>query len=154
MADRAGEHNLARLAEGSLDRHGDYDSLFFEGRWHSSGSLAETNRLIREATGFRPCDFRPPDGRVDQGLIDRANAEHLMTINWDVDPRDWSDPGVEAIASNVINHARSGSIVVMHDGGGDRSETVEALPKILSYFRHRGYEFVPVTELLGHHFIY
>lgn len=120
----------------------------------SPESLAETNRLIRQATGFRPCDFRPPDGRVDQGLIDRANAEHLMTINWDVDPRDWSDPGVEAIASNVIHNARSGSIVVMHDGGGDRSETVEALPKILSYFRHRGYEFVPVTELFGHHFVY
>jgi peptidoglycan/xylan/chitin deacetylase (PgdA/CDA1 family) len=120
----------------------------------SSGSLAETNRLIRQATGFRPCDFRPPDGRVNQGLIERAKAERLETIDWDVDPRDWTDPGVGAIASNVIRHAHNGSIVVMHDGGGDRSQTVAALAEILPKLRHRGYTFVTVAEVLGHHFIY
>jgi peptidoglycan-N-acetylglucosamine deacetylase len=120
----------------------------------SSGSIHETDRLIRNATGFRPCDFRPPDGSVSSALIQRAHAQHLVTVNWNVDPRDWSNPGVSAIASNVIDNARSGSIVVMHDGGGNRSETVAALPAILSHFRHRGYKFVPVEELLGHHFIY
>jgi peptidoglycan/xylan/chitin deacetylase (PgdA/CDA1 family) len=120
----------------------------------SSESLHETNHLIRAATGFRPCDFRPPDGHVNPGLIGRARAEHLVTVNWDVDPRDWVDPGVSAIASGVIHHARNGSIVVMHDGGGDRSQTVAALPSILSHFRARGYQFVTVTELLGNHFIY
>ena len=120
----------------------------------SSASLHETNRLIRRATGFRPCDFRPPDGAVNGGLISRARSEHMVTVNWDVDPRDWSRPGVGAIASNVIHNARNGSIVVMHDGGGNRSETVAALPAILSHFIHRGYEFVPVEELLGHQFIY
>ena len=59
MADRAGEHNLARLAEGSLDRHGDYDSLFFEGRWHSSGSLAE--RAQRLAAGLVRLGLEPGD---------------------------------------------------------------------------------------------
>jgi peptidoglycan/xylan/chitin deacetylase (PgdA/CDA1 family) len=120
----------------------------------SSGSLHETDRLIRRATGFRPCDFRPPDGSVNSSLISRAHAQHLVTVNWDVDPRDWSNPGVESIASNVIGNARNGSIVVMHDGGGNRSETIAALPAILSHFRHRGYEFVTVAELLGHKFIY
>jgi peptidoglycan/xylan/chitin deacetylase (PgdA/CDA1 family) len=120
----------------------------------SSGSLHETNRLIRRATGFRPCDFRPPDGAVNSGLISRAHAEQLVTVNWDVDPRDWADPGVAAIASNVIQNAHNGSIVVMHDGGGDRSQTIAALPAILSHFRHRGYRFVTVAELLGHNFIY
>jgi peptidoglycan-N-acetylglucosamine deacetylase len=120
----------------------------------SSASLHETNRLIRGATGFRPCDFRPPDGHVNSALIARAHAEHLVTVNWDVDPRDWADPGVDAISSNVIQNAHNGSIVVMHDGGGNRSETVAALPSILSHFRHRGYRFVTVAELLGHHFIY
>ncbi len=120
----------------------------------SSGSLHETDRLIRRATGFRPCDFRPPDGSVNSGLISRAHAQHLVTVNWNVDPRDWATPGVGAIASNVITNARNGSIVVMHDGGGNRSETVAALPSILSHFRHRGYKFVPVAELLGHKFIY
>jgi peptidoglycan/xylan/chitin deacetylase (PgdA/CDA1 family) len=120
----------------------------------SSASLHETNRLIRKATGFRPCDFRPPDGAVNSGLIQRAHAERMVTVNWEVDPRDWASPGVSAIASNVIDNAHNGSIVVMHDGGGNRSETVAALPAILSHFRHRGDDFVPVEELLGHHFIY
>jgi peptidoglycan-N-acetylglucosamine deacetylase len=121
----------------------------------SSASLHETNRLIRRATGFRPCDFRPPDGRVNPGLVSRAHAEHLVTVNWDVDPRDWADPGVSAIVSNVIGNAQNGSIVVMHDGpSGARGETIAALPAILSHFRHRGYQFVPVAELLGHKFIY
>jgi peptidoglycan/xylan/chitin deacetylase (PgdA/CDA1 family) len=120
----------------------------------SSASLHETNRLIRRATGFRPCDFRPPDGSVNSSLISRAHAQHLVTVNWDVDPRDWATPGVSAIASNVIGNAHNGSIVVMHDGGGNRSETIAALPAILSHFRHRGYKFVTVAELLGHKFIY
>ncbi len=120
----------------------------------SSESLDETNRLIRQATGFTPCDFRPPDGAVNGALIDRAHALGLVTVNWNVDPRDWATPGTAAIASNVIHNAHNGSIVVMHDGGGNRSETVGALPAILSHFEHRGYQFVPVEELLGHKFIY
>jgi len=120
----------------------------------SWASLRETNRLIRSATGFRPCDFRPPDGRVNSGLIQRAHALRMTTVNWEVDPRDWANPGVGAITSNVIHNAHNGSIVVMHDGGGNRSETVAALPAILSHFRHRGYSFVTVAELLGHEFIY
>src|SRR5262249_15765818 len=120
----------------------------------STESLQETNRLIRRATGFRPCDFRPPDGAVNGALISRAHALHMTTVNWDVDPRDWATPGVGAIASNVIQNAHNGSIVVMHDGGGDRSQTVAALPAILSHFRHRGYQFVTVAELLGHQFSY
>ena len=78
----------------------------------------------------------------------------MTTVNWEVDPRDWANPGVGAITSNVIHNAHNGSIVVMHDGGGNRSETVAALPAILSHFRHRGYSFVTVAELLGHEFIY
>jgi peptidoglycan/xylan/chitin deacetylase (PgdA/CDA1 family) len=120
----------------------------------SSGSLHETNRLIREATGFEPCDFRPPGGEVNPGLVSRARAEHMVTVNWDVDPRDWASPGTAAIASNVIHNAHNGSIVVMHDGGGPRSQTIAALPAILSHFKHRGYEFVTVNELLGNEFLY
>jgi peptidoglycan/xylan/chitin deacetylase (PgdA/CDA1 family) len=120
----------------------------------SSGSLQETNRLIRNATGFEPCDFRPPDGAVNSGLVQRAHALQMVTVNWDVDPRDWSTPGTGAIASNVIHHAHKGSIVVMHDGGGPRSQTIAALPAILSHFKHQGYEFVTVNELLGNDFTY
>ena len=148
----SGRHAIMKkiLAQGNeIGNH----SLHHES-YPSSGSLHETDRLIRRATGFRPCDFRPPDGAVNSGLISRAHAQHLVTVNWNVDPRDWATPGVSAIASNVIANAHKGSIVVMHDGGGNRSETVAALPSILSHFRHRGYKFVTVAELLGHKFTY
>ena len=123
-------------------------------RFPSAGSLAETNRLIRRPTGFRPCLFRPPGGAVDGALLGRAAAQRLSTVTWDVDPRDWSAAGAGAIAENVIGHAHRGSIIVMHDGGGPRGQTIEALPEILSHFRHRGYRFVTVSELLGGHFTY
>jgi peptidoglycan/xylan/chitin deacetylase (PgdA/CDA1 family) len=91
---------------------------------------------------------------VNGALIGRADAQRLTTVNWDVDPRDWSTPGGGAIASNVIRTARRGSIVVMHDGGGPRAQTVAALPAILSHFRHRRYRFVTISELLGNRFTY
>ena len=120
----------------------------------STGSLAETDRLIRRATGFRPCLFRPPGGAVDGGLIARAAAQRLTTVTWDVDPHDWRNPGAPAIAGNVIGHAGRGSILVMHDGGGPRGQTLAALPAILSHFRRRGFRFVTVTKLLGGRFTY
>ncbi|MBM3666583.1 MAG: polysaccharide deacetylase family protein [Actinobacteria bacterium] len=120
----------------------------------SAASMRATNRRVRNATGFQPCLFRPPGGAVSSGLVARARALGMTTISWDVDPRDWTSPGASAIASNVIANARNGSIVVMHDGGGPRGQTVEALPRILSHLRHRGYRFVTITELLGNRFTY
>lgn len=120
----------------------------------SRGALRAANRRIKRITGFRPCVFRPPGGGVSGALIARARAERLITVNWDVDPRDWATPGAGAIAANVIRNARPGSIVVMHDGGGSRAQTIAALPRILSHFRHRGYRFVTITELIGNRFTY
>ena len=70
------------------------------------------------------------------------------------DPRDWARPGVGEIESNVIDNAQPGAIVELHDGGGDRSETLAALPDIISTLRGRGYVFVTVTQLLGQQLIY
>jgi peptidoglycan/xylan/chitin deacetylase (PgdA/CDA1 family) len=73
----------------------------------------------------------------------------MRTIDWDVDPRDWSRPGTRALANRVISHVHPGAIVVMHDGGGGRGQTVAALPIILRRLHRRGYRAVTVTELLG-----
>lgn len=146
-AETAGRGAIMRRILDSSNEIGNH-SMHHEG-FPSAGSLSQTNRLVRRATGFSPCVFRPPGGAVDGALIARAAAQGMSTINWDVDPRDWSTPGTGAIAGNVIGHARRGSIIVMHDGGGPRGQTLDALPTILSHFRHRGYQFVTVTELLG-----
>ena len=115
----------------------------------SRSSMAATNAAIRRATGFEPCLFRPPGGAFNSRVVGDARALGMTTVIWDVDPRDWSRPGTSAIYSRVVSATRPGSIVLMHDGGGDRSETVAALPHIIRTLRGRGYHFVTVSKLLG-----
>ena len=112
--------------------------------------LPKTTAAIEQAAGYRPCVFRPPYGAQDRSVVDTALSQNLTTIVWDVDPADWSRPGMGAIISNVLANARNGSIVLMHDGGGPRGETLAALPAIIDTLRARGYGFVTVPELLGY----
>jgi peptidoglycan/xylan/chitin deacetylase (PgdA/CDA1 family) len=116
--------------------------------------IANTNRLIRLSTGFTPCLFRPPGGAFDSGTLAAARDAHLKTILWDVDPRDWSRPGSSAIYARVVGATHPGAIIIMHDGGGDRSETVSALPRIIHSLRHHGYSFDTVSQLLGDRMIF
>ena len=120
----------------------------------ATSQLVRTNRAIRAATGFTPCLFRAPYNAYSRALIGRARAAGMMTIQWDTDPRDWSNPGAATIAARVLSAVRPGSIVVLHDGGGNRSQTVAALPRILSTLTRRGYKAVTVTRLLRHEIIY
>jgi peptidoglycan/xylan/chitin deacetylase (PgdA/CDA1 family) len=116
--------------------------------------LLTTSDLIESATHFRPCLFRPPGGAVDAAVIDSAARAGMSTVTWDVDPSDWSTPGSDAVYARVVGAARPGSIVLMHDGGGTRADTLAALPRIIATLRGRGYRFATVTELLGHRLIY
>jgi peptidoglycan/xylan/chitin deacetylase (PgdA/CDA1 family) len=111
--------------------------------------MSATNSRIRSATGFEPCLFRPPGGAYDSRVVSDAKALGMTTVLWNVDPRDWSRPGSGAIYSRVVSAARPGAIVVMHDGGGDRSQTVAALPRIIRTLKGRGYRLVTVSKLLG-----
>jgi len=73
----------------------------------------------------------------------------FVTIEWDVDPQDWRRPGTPAILGNVLGNVRSGSIVLQHDGGGDRSETLAALPTEIRVLRSRGYRFVTIALIVA-----
>jgi peptidoglycan-N-acetylglucosamine deacetylase len=117
-------------------------------------SMRATNRNIKRATGFKPCLFRPPGGAFNSGVISAARSLGMTTVIWDVDPTDWSTPGAGAIYSRVVSATRRGSIILMHDGGGNRSQTVAALPRIIHTLRARGYSFVTVTKLLHGHMIW
>jgi peptidoglycan-N-acetylglucosamine deacetylase len=116
--------------------------------------IAGAASLIRSYTHFQPCLFRPPGGAVNSGVIATAGSLGMRTINWDVDPRDWSTPGTGAIYSNVVANAQPGSIILMHDGGGPRGETLAALPQVIENLRGRGYRFATVSELLGYKILY
>ncbi len=112
--------------------------------------LRTTNARVRAATGFTPCSFRAPYGAVGGGLIAAAASQGMTTVQWDVDPQDWQTPGAGAIAGRVIGGVRPGSIVVMHDGGGNRGQTVAALPRIINALQARGYRIVTVSRMLGY----
>jgi len=116
--------------------------------------IAPTTTLVESITHFRTCLFRPPGGAADSSVIAAAGADGLRTITWDVDPADWSNPGSAAVYSRVVGAAQSGSIILMHDGGGARDGTLAALPAIIDTLRARGYRFETVTELLGDRMLY
>ena len=118
----------------------------------SSASLRATSDRINAATGFTPCTFRPPYGDYNSGTVAAARANEMSTVLWDVDTRDWTLPGSGAIYSRAVAGAHPGAIIVMHDGGGPRGQTVAALPRIIDELESRGYDLVTVTKLLGERF--
>lgn len=120
----------------------------------SRSSMAATNTRIRSTTGFEPCLFRPPGGAYNSRVVSDAKALGMTTVLWNVDPKDWSTPGSGAIYSRVVSGARPGAIVVMHDGGGNRSQTVDALPRIIRTLHERGYHLVTVSKLLHQRIIW
>ncbi|HVS28771.1 MAG TPA: polysaccharide deacetylase family protein [Solirubrobacteraceae bacterium] len=109
--------------------------------------LLPTTRQIRRATGFRPCVFRPPFGAKNRTVISQARRLGMLTVIWSVDTRDYTRPGTSAIVQRVLSGVRPGGIVLMHDGGGDRSQTLAALPTILRRLKARGYRTVTLQQL-------
>lgn len=91
--------------------------------------------------GPRSTCFRPPYGATNPKVRADIKAAGMVQILWDVDPRDWSRPGTQAIVQNIKANARPGSIILLHDGGGNRSQTVAALDKVLPDLLAQGYSF-------------
>jgi peptidoglycan-N-acetylglucosamine deacetylase len=96
--------------------------------------------------GAQPRLFRPPGGSTSPALVRAAAASGQQVVLWSVDPADWS-PGSSAkeITKRVLSSVQPGSIVILHDGGGNRSATLTALPAIVRGIRHRGLHLVALT---------
>jgi peptidoglycan-N-acetylglucosamine deacetylase len=116
---------------------------------NTAAEIRPTQRAISQATGFTPCLLRPPYGTAPPDVVDIARSLGLLTIQWDVDPADWSRPGAGVIAQRVLAAVHPGAIVIMHDGGGLRDQTVTALATIVPTLIARGYRLVTVPRLLG-----
>jgi peptidoglycan-N-acetylglucosamine deacetylase len=144
------------LADG--DMIGDHTWSHADVSGAGPGAASQISRAAGEihsvTHGFTPCLFRAPGGAVSSALIAQARSMGFTTIQWSVDPRDWARPGTDAIYNTVVSNAHSGSIVLQHDGGGPREETLAALPREIATLRGRGYRFVTVTQLLGQRLIY
>ena len=118
--------------------------------------LNATQRLIESLTGRSTALFRPPynaDSRpaLLEELVPIAVAQSLgyLTVLEDIDPKDWQTPDKAELLARVKAGRNDGSILLLHDGGGDRSATVDALPAILDYLAERGDHVVPIGELFG-----
>ena len=109
-------------------------------RLHNEMSM--TNDELRKL-GVHPELFRPPGGSVNDRLVGIARQNGLRVVNWDVDPRDWA-PGASpaSITKAVLREIKPGSIVDLHDGGGDQTATIKALPDIIRGIRKRHLELV------------
>ena len=108
--------------------------------------------VIEGITGRKPALFRSPYGDGDsragtEGGDAIATGLGMHPVRWTDDPGDWRRPGVDAIVDRVVAGASANTIVLLHDGGGDRSQTVVALPRIIDALQARGYVFTTVDRL-------
>ncbi len=110
--------------------------------------INHTAEIIYQVTGVKTNLFRPPGGIMHNGVAAYARNNQYAIILWSSDSLDYSLPSVPNLVNNVFRNAQPGGIVLLHDGGGNRSRTVQALPEIISKFRQQGYNFVTIPELL------
>jgi peptidoglycan-N-acetylglucosamine deacetylase len=113
-------------------------------RLRSAQMRAEISRAadaIHAAAGARPVMFRAPYGAWSRATLEYCASEGLTPLDWSVDPRDWARPGSAAIIQNIMRNTRTGSIILEHDGGGDRSQTVAALEVVIPRLLDEGYRF-------------
>jgi peptidoglycan/xylan/chitin deacetylase (PgdA/CDA1 family) len=98
--------------------------------------LARTSAEIRKAVpNARIPYYRQPGGKWTAGIVSTAKALGMTPLGWAVDPSDWAKPGTPAIVARVTQHTYAGSIVLMHDGGGDRSQTLAACRTLFPWFK-------------------
>jgi len=121
--------------------------------------LASPAAYLAQLVGRGPAFMRAPYGALNPNVIAIAHRRGLRVLGWSVDPSDYQRPPPGTIVSRVLSQVHPGAIVLMHDGGGDRSPTIAALPAIIAALRAQGYTFVqpqvsdasvpPQTVLLG-----
>ena len=91
--------------------------------------------------------YRPAGGSTNGFVYREAKRLGMRVVLWSIDPKDWARPGSRKIARRILDRVRPGSVILMHDGGGNRSQTVAALKKVLKGLHARGYKMVTLSRL-------
>lgn len=107
--------------------------------------VEQCNDKIEEITGCRPTLFRAPYGDYNNDVVKTVNGYDMYCVQWDVDSLDWKDPTPEQITQNILKKIKDGSIILMHNGA---TNTPEALPMVIEGIKEKGYEIVPISEIL------
>ncbi len=134
--DVVGDHTETHPAMATLSAHDQYEELF------------EPIARIELLGGPRPRLFRPPYGSFDATTFKELRRLHLLMVLWSVDTDDYLRPGVSAIVSSALGGAHPGAIILMHDAGGERAQTIAALPAIIAGLRRRGLRPVTIPRLM------
>lgn len=120
--------------------HADQSKLSLSG---VRSQISRANDAL-SAVGIHPTIFRAPYGAWSHTVFVACAQAKLRPLDWSVDPRDWSRPGVNTIVQRIMKNTRTSSIILEHDGGGDRSQTVAALKIVLPQLLNEGYRFTSV----------
>ncbi|MEH1968220.1 MULTISPECIES: polysaccharide deacetylase family protein [unclassified Nostoc] len=115
-----------------------------------ASEIDRTADIIYKTTGVKTTLFRPPGGFLNNGLAEYAKNEKYAVMMWSEQSGDAErrSPQVPGLVKNVLKHAKPGAIVLMHDGGGNRSKSVKALPEMIAGLKGQGYRFVTIPQLL------
>lgn len=141
------------IAEGHEIANHTYNHFYFKGTMEPlmmQNEILKTEQSIMHLTGKKPRLFRPPGGFYNEQMLQIAKKLGYTTVlwSWHQDTKDWRSPGVNSIVKKVLNNARNGDIVLLHDYIPGSTQTVRALRIILPELEKRGFEIVTVTELI------
>lgn len=117
-------------------------------RWQVEATGSALTAAAGQAAA--PGLVRPPYGAYTPDMLGWLAEQDATTVLWDIDTDDWQRPGPDVIAGQAVHGARNGSIVLMHDGGGDRTQTLTALPGIIEGLQDRGFRLATVAQLRQH----
>jgi len=112
--------------------------------------ILDTSDELEKITGIRPTCFRPSFGEISEDTLAIINNLGLITVMWNNMPLDWLNPASHVISARVTKRARNGMIILLHDGYGERTNTIAALPSIIETLQARGFRFVTLSELVEH----
>jgi peptidoglycan/xylan/chitin deacetylase (PgdA/CDA1 family) len=135
--DAIGDHTESHPEMAKLSAHDQYEELF------------EQIVRIELLGGQRPDLFRPPYGSFDATTMRELHHLRLLMVLWSVDTDDYLQPGVATIEQRALAGAQPGAIILMHDAGGVRTQTIQALPAIIRGIRARGLHLVTVPQLMA-----
>lgn len=119
------------------------------GREGQKQEILQAATLMQQNGEQPPRLFRPPYGAWDLHTRALTKQRGMAIILWNVDSEDYTRPGVARIVRNVVDAVKPGSIVLMHDAGGDREQTLAAVPLIVKRLRKQGYGFVTVDRMIA-----
>ncbi|VIF76735.1 oligosaccharide deacetylase [Clostridioides difficile] len=116
--------------------------------------ITDTQNAVKNIIGVEPKIFRPPYRAMSKSVCDIIVSKKMNIILWsNLDPRDWSNPGVGNIINTILTKVQNGNIILLHDYNNrrnDKSQTIQALEVVIPKLKEKGYKFVTISELIQH----